>query len=131
MVEFHSIMCLLCELSYTFAHATADLSNDSLFPIIQQRDKIAITDELILIIMQKPANLLKTTKDVLYPMLQDLFRLDAQYLRNVAAVPHLHHICSLLHVLYLADFAENAEVLILQVLCQFMQGLPVVMQVDV
>lgn len=131
MIILNSILSLLSELSYAFGHTAANLRNYSLFPIIQQRDKVAITDELILIIMQKPPNLLKTPKNILNPMVQNIFWLDAEYLGYVASVPHLHHVCSLLHVLDLADLAEDAEVLVLKMFGQLMQGLSVVVQVGV
>lgn len=131
LIELHSILRLLCELSDALAYAIADLGNDRLFPVIQQGYEVAIADELILIIMQKTSDLLKATEDILYPMVQYIFRFNAQYFGYIAAVPHLHHICSLLHVLYLADFAENAKVLLLKMLCQFMQGLTIIVQIGV
>ena len=105
MVVLDSILRLLRELSYAFPHTVAHLRNDGLFPIVKQGDKVAITDELILVIMQKPANLFKTAEDVHDLMLQNIFRLDAEYFGYVASVPHPHHIRSLLHVLDLADLA--------------------------
>lgn len=131
MIVLDCILRLLTELSDALAHTPANLRNDGLFPVVQKCDKIAITDELILVIMQKSANLLKTAENILDAMLQNIFWLDAEYFGYVASVPHPHHICSLLHVLYLAYLAEDAEVLILQMLGQLMQGLSVIVQVGV